>query len=223
MRRAIAWLALLAPLGLILAEETKKEEKKDDKDNGWISLFDGKTLKGWKSHPKNPGQWKVEDGAIVGTGPASHLFTERGDFRNFRLKMEIMINDKGNSGMYFRTQYGPGFPVGWEAQVNATHSDPIRTGSLYPSGREKDLRAIKEIQVFKALHKPNEWFTQEVECVGPKITIWVNGEKTVEWTDPKDRFKTGHFAIQQHDPGSVVKVRKVEVKLLPDESKGTDK
>ena len=71
--------------------------------------------------------------------------------------------------------------------------------------------------MLKADHKPDEWFTQEVICVGPKITILVNGKKTVEWTDPKERFKTGHFAIQQHDPGSVVKVRKVEVKELPEE------
>ncbi|MFQ3652600.1 MAG: DUF1080 domain-containing protein [Gemmataceae bacterium] len=220
MRIMTGTAVLLAVAGLVLAEDKKPETKEEPKEgDGWISLFDGKTLKGWKSHPKSPGKWTVEDGAIVGRGPASHLFTERGDFRNFRVKMEIMINDKGNSGMYFRTQYGPGFPAGWEAQVNATHSDPIRTGSLYPSGREKDLRAIKEIQVFKALHKPEEWFTQEVEAVGPKITIWVNGEKTVEWTDPKDRFKSGHFAIQQHDPGSVVKVRKVEVKILPEDRK----
>ena len=54
-------------------------------------------------------------------------------------------------------------------------------------------------------------------CVGPKITILVNGKKTVEWTDPKNRFKTGHFALQQHDPGSVVQFRKIEVMELPSE------
>jgi len=55
------------------------------------------------------------------------------------------------------------------------------------------------------------------DLLGPKITILVNGKKTVEWTDPKYRFKQGHFAIQQHDPGSKVKVRKAEVKELPDD------
>jgi hypothetical protein len=214
MRRIICVLvvaALLAPAG---RGDDKKEKGAKD---GWVQLFNGKDLTGWKTHPKSPGKWKVEDGAIVGTGPASHLFTEKGDYRNFHFRMEIMINDKGNSGQYFRTQFGPGFPTGWEAQINATHGDPVKTGSLYPDSRQKDLKDVKGIRVLEAAHKPDEWFTQEVICVGPKITILVNGKKTVEWTDPKERFKTGHFAIQQHDPGSVVKVRKVEVKELPEE------
>lgn len=214
MRAMLCGLALAAAAaGLIRAEE-----KKDDKD-GWTPLFNGKDLEGWKTHPKSPGKWKVEDGAIVGTGGVSHLFTEKGDYRNFRFRMEIMINDKGNSGQYFRTEFGPGFPLGWEAQINATHGDPVKTGSLYPDYRQPDLKDVKEIRVLEANHKPDEWFVQEVECVGPKITIRVNGKTTVEWTDPKERFKTGHFAIQQHDPGSVVKVRKVEVKVLPDDAK----
>jgi hypothetical protein len=201
--------ALVAPAG-------RGDDKKETKD-GWVQLFNGKDLTGWKTYPKGLGKWKVEDGAIVGTGPASHLFTEKGDYRNFHFRMEIMINDKGNSGQYFRTRFEGGFPTGWEAQINATHGDPVKTGSLYPDSRQKDLKDVKEIRILKADHKPDEWFTQEVICVGPKITILVNGKKTVEWTDPKERFKTGHFAIQQHDPGSVVKVRKVEVKELPEE------
>jgi hypothetical protein len=201
--------ALVAPAG-------RGDDKKETKD-GWVQLFNGKDLTGWKTYPKGLGKWKVEDGAIVGTGPASHLFTEKGDYRNFHFRMEIMINDKGNSGQYFRTRFEGGFPTGWEAQINATHGDPVKTGSLYPDSRQKDLKDVKGIRILKADHKPDEWFTQEVICVGPKITILVNGKKTVEWTDPKARFKTGHFAIQQHDPGSVVKVRKVEVKELPEE------
>src|SRR5262249_30732248 len=184
--------------------------------DGWVKLFNGKDLTGWKTHPKSPGKWKVEGGLLIGSGPASHLFTEKGDYKNFQFKVECMINDKGNSGQYFRTQFGPGFPRGYEAQINATHGDPIKTGSLYPDFREKHLKGVKEILVRKAPHKPDEWFTQEVIAVGPKITILVNGKKTVEWTDPKHAYKEGHFALQQHDPGSVVKFRKIEVKVLPD-------
>src|SRR4051812_9334059 len=209
MRRIICVLvvaALVAPAGW--ADDKPGKESKD----GWGELFNGKDLTGWETDPEGLGKWKVEDGAIVGTGNASHLFTEKGDYRNFHFRMEVMINDKGNSGQYFRTQFGPGFPIGWEAQINATHGDPVKTGSLYPDARQKDLKGIKELIIKEANHKPGEWFTQEIECVGPKITIWVNGKKTVEWTDPKERFKKGHFALQQHDPGSVVKVRKIEVK-----------
>jgi hypothetical protein len=210
MKRLFALAALAA-----LAASAPGDEKKD----GWVQLFNGKDLTGWKTHPSSPGDWKVEDGVLVGRGKASHLFSNRGDYKNFHYKVECQINDKGNSGQYFRTKFKKGFPTGYEAQINATHGDKVKSGSLYPDGRQKDMReagTMKQIVVLEAPHKPDEWFTQEVICNGDKITILVNGKKTVEWTDPKHRFKEGHFAIQQHDPGSVVKVRKVEVKELPD-------
>ncbi|HEY7423323.1 MAG TPA: DUF1080 domain-containing protein, partial [Gemmataceae bacterium] len=120
-----------------------------------------------------------------------------------------MINDKGNSGQYFRTQYGPGFPKGYEAQINATHGDQIKTGSLY-------LPGVKEVLVLKtAPHKPDEWFTQEVIAVGNHIVIKVNGKTTVDWKDPENRFTKGHFALQQHNDGSEVRFRKIEVIELP--------
>jgi hypothetical protein len=238
MRRWFA-PALLACLFGSLMLLSAAEDKKD----GWVQLFNGKDLTGWKLPPKPGGAikevvevkkdgklvgykgklagdkevdlWRVEKGILIGSGPASHLFSERGDYKDFHYRVEAMINDKGNSGQYFHTKFEGGFPTGWEAQINATHGDPVKTGSLYPDGRQKDLRAIKEIQVRnKAPHKPNEWFTQEVICKGPKITILVNGKKTVEWTDPKHRFKSGHFALQGHDPGTVVRFRKIEVKEL---------
>src|SRR4051794_15332741 len=97
----------------------------------WVSLFDGQTLGDWTTADGTPGRWKVEDGAITSSGPASHLFSPRSDYKNFRYRAEIKINDKGNSGMYFRTKKGPGFPRGYEAQINSTHRDPVKTGSLY--------------------------------------------------------------------------------------------
>ena len=243
---AACLVVLAAALPRTMGDDKKSDESKADAKAGWVQLFNGKDLTGWKIHPKPSGAikevvkvekdgkvvayegklkddkqvplWRVEDGLLIGSGPSSHLFSERGDYKNFRFRVEAMINDKGNSGQYFRTKFGPGFPRGWEVQINATHGDPVKTGSLYPDAREKGLREIKEIQVRdKASHKPNEWFTQEVIVVGSKFTILVNGKKTVEWTDPEDRHKVGHFALQQHDPGSLVKFRKIEVKELPGE------
>ena len=133
--------------------------------------------------------------------------------RTSTIRVEAKINDKGNSGQYFRTKFGPGFPPGYEAQINATHGDPIKTGSLYPTSPEGP-RSVEDHHR-EAPHKPDEWFTQEVIANGNHIIIKVNGKTTVDWTDPKNRFKKGHFAIQQHDPGSMVKVRKIEVKELP--------
>ncbi len=170
----------------------------------WVSLFDGKTLGGWTTADGTAGEWKVEDGVIKGSGPASHLFSPRGDYKNFKYRAEVKINDGGNSGMYFRTEKGPGFPRGYEAQVNSTHSDPVKTGSLY--GR---------VKVTDMLVPPDTWFTQEIEAVGDHIVIKVDGKTTVDFTDPKNSFKSGHFAFQQHDPGSKVEIRKIEVMELP--------
>ena len=208
-----------------------------DKDDGWVQLFNGKDLSGWKIHDKPSGGilevmkiekdgtvvgydgklkgdktthlWRVEDGKLIGSGPPSHLFSERGDYVNFHYRVEAMINDKGNSGQYFRTAFGPGFPAGYEAQINATHGDRIKTGSLY-------LPQVKDVLVLnEAPHKAGEFFTQEVICVDDVITIIVNGKKTVDgFKDPQARYKKGHFALQGHDPGTVVTFRKIEVKEL---------
>ncbi len=230
-----------------VAADEKKEEA------GWVQLFNGKDLTGWKIHPmpspnivevitiekggkvtgydgrlkadapKNPAVkgegkivhlWRVEDGMLIGSGPPSHLFSERDDYTDFQFRVEVKINDKGNSGQYFRTAFGPGFPKGYETQINATHGDPVKTGSIYPA--TKDLRDIKEIQVLKtAPHQPDEFFTQEVTAIGDTITVAVNGKTTVDhWKDPQARYKKGHFALQGHDPGTVVTFKKVEVKEL---------
>jgi hypothetical protein len=223
--------------------EDKKADTKGDKD--WKPLFNGKDLTGWKlPENPNPGAftgvskvekdgkviayegklkkdgklvplWRVEDGILIGSGPSSHLFSERGDYTNFRYRVEAMINDHGNSGQYSRAAFGPGFPKGYEAQINASHGDPIRTGSLYPSFKLSKEDRAKIVVMNTAPHKPNEWFTQEVIAEGNHIIIKVNGKTTVDWRDPNSTYLKGHFALQGHDPGTVVKFRKVEVIELP--------
>jgi hypothetical protein len=204
--KLIAWVAcgLLVPaLGLA--------QQKEESTGEWVSLFDGKTLGGWTTADGTPGNWTVEDGAIHGSGPASHLFSPRGDYKNFKYKAEVKIADKANSGMYFRTVKEKNFPTGYEAQVNSTHGDPVKTGSLY-----------NHVKVLEMHVPPDTWFTQEIEAVGNHIIIKVNGKTTVDYVDKtnyegkKHSFKEGHFAFQQHDPGSQVWIRKIEVMELPD-------
>jgi hypothetical protein len=203
MQRFLTTWGVMA-FGLVLCLASLNAEDKPSSE-GFVQLFNGKDLTGWKAHPSSSGKWEVVDGAIVGTGPASHLFSERGDYKNFHYRMEAKISDGGNSGQYFRTQFGPGFPKGYEAQINSTGRDPVKTGSLY---------GFKDCLVKDILVKPGEWFTQEVIAEGNHIIIKVNGKVTVDTTDKDNKFSEGHFAIQQHDPGSKVYVRKVEVKEL---------
>ncbi len=209
-RRLLTVAALFAGLCVLPAGA---DDKKDNE--GFVPLFNGKDLKGWKVHPEGTGDWKVEGGAIVGTGKASHLFTERGDFENFHYRAEVMINEGGNSGQYFRTQFGAGFPKGYEAQINSTHRDPVKTGSLYRFRGDLAKEVLDKLTVKEQMHKPGEWVTQEVIANGNHIVIKVNGTTTVDFMDDKSTFTKGHFAFQQHHEGNVVKIRKAEVKELP--------
>ena len=218
MRRLVLAGGLCSVLALSAwAGDAQKAESKSD-ETGFVQLFNGKDLTGWKMHPGNKdSKWEVVDGAITASGTkASHLFSERGDYTDFIYRMEAKINDKGNSGQYFRARFQPGFPPGYEAQINFGHADKIRTGSLYPSGPLGRLsREQKEkILVYKNLHKADEWFTQEVTAIGNHIVIKVNGVTAVDFVDPTNAYTKGHFAIQYHDPTCKIFVRKVEVKEL---------
>ena len=100
-------------------------------------------------------KWEVVDGVIVGSGRPSMLYSPKGDYKNFRFRAELKINDHGNSGMYFRSPTNGGnFSEGYEAQIDSTHRDPIRTGSIYGF-----------LHIYKQLVPPDTWFTYEVECV----------------------------------------------------------
>ena len=181
-------------------------------DKGWVSLFDGQSLEGWEKIGNTASTWEVKDGAISGSGPASMLVCTKGPYKNFRYRAEIKINDKGNSGLYFRTPRRPGFADGYEAQIDSTHGDPIRTGSLYGM-----------CHVYKRLVEPDVWFTYELAVRDDiwrgkpmtRIKITVNGDELYEYLDFALTFKEGHFAFQQHDPGSKVNIRKIEVIELP--------
>ena len=232
----------VAILGSGAAPAQDKSADKASAD-GWVSLFNGKDLTGWKIHPKANGAfaeiipkkdgdtlvgydaklkdgsvvslWQVKDGMLVGSGPSSHLFSEKNDYTDLVFRIEAMINDKGNSGQYFRAKFEGGFPPGYEVQINATGGDAVKTGSLYPDGRTKLKDHKKEICVMNtAAHKPGEFFTQEVTAIGNKIAIKVNGKTTIEFTDPDSTYLKGHFALQGHDPGTVVTFKKIEYKPL---------
>jgi hypothetical protein len=186
--------------------------------DGWVSLFDGKTLNGWKVGD-NAATFSVEDGAIVAHGPTAHLFYE-GDvnghnFKDFEFKADVMTEPGSNSGIYIHTEYQQGgWPAkGYEVQVNNSHTDWRRTGSLYA------VVDIKEVYV-----KDNVWFTEYVSVKGKHIVIKINDKTVVDYTEPenvkrpKDMagrvLSSGTFALQGHDPNSKVHFRNIMVKPL---------
>jgi hypothetical protein len=198
MKRILTALAI----GLVLVIHAGAAEEKDDE--GWVKIFDGESLEGWKASEKSE-NWSVEDGAIVGRGERSHLFYVGDEYEDLEFKAEVKLNKGGNSGMYFRTQFGTGWPTGYEAQVNNSHRDPKRTGSLY-----------NFVDVREQLVPDNTWWEQHIICRGNHITIKVNGKTVVDYVDEKNTYKKGYVALQQHDPGSEVAYRNLMIKpLLP--------
>jgi len=143
----------------------------------FVPLFDGKSMDGWEVVGKEGSVWKVEDGALAGSGEASMLVCTKGPFNDFRYRAEIKISDKGNSGMYFRTTRKPVFSDGYEAQINSTAKDSILTGSIY-----------NYCHVYKRWVEPDTWFNYEVQVRDDvwrgkpvtKIKVTVNGTELYE-------------------------------------------
>jgi hypothetical protein len=192
-----AWRSVDFGPSPLLADEQQPASASED---GWISLFDGERLTDWEPS-ELPYNWTVEDGAIVGRGSRSHLFYKGAEFENCEFK--VKLNAGGNSGMYFRTEFGPGWPKGYEAQVNNSHRDPVRTGSLYHL-----------VKVFDQKVPDDTWWTQHIIVQGNHITIKVNDEAVVDFVDEANTYTKGYLALQQHDPGSVVQYRNLMVKPL---------
>ncbi len=193
--------ALFAVVPNVHSDEQPKLE------DGWTSLFNGKDLTGWKA--SEGVEWKVEDGKIVTPPKRSHLFTEQ-EFTNFEFKAEVMTTPGSNSGIYFHTKYEDTFPnTGYECQVNQTHGDLVKTGSIY-----------NVVKNFTPPAEDNVWYTQEIIVKGKSITVKINGKKLFEYVEPEGvtgtrRLGKGSFALQAHDPKSVVYYRNLRVKPMP--------
>ena len=188
---------------------------------GWVSLFDGKSLNGWKVG-ENAATFSVDSGMIIVHGKTAHLFYV-GDmyehsFKNFEFKADVKTMPGSNSGIYFHTQFQQAsWPErGYEVQVNNSHTDWRRTGSLY------GIMDVKEQYI-----KDNEWFTEYIKVEGKRVIIKLNEKTVVDYTEPENVksqrgedslrvISNGTFALQGHDPKSIVYFKNIMVKPLKD-------
>jgi 3-keto-disaccharide hydrolase len=189
-------------------------------NDGFKTIFDGKSLDGWKKSAENEKSIRLEDGAIVANGNRGHLFYvgDEKPFKNFHLTLEVMTKPNANGGVYFHTKYQEeGWPAqGHECQVNNSYkSDPQKTGGVY-----------KVAKVLEAPAKDNEWFKYEIIVKGNHVVVKINEKVTadyeetaeslakVEGIEPGRKMGEGTFALQAHDPGSTVLYRNIRVKRL---------
>ena len=185
-------------------------------EEGFVSIFDGKTFEGWKPAAENEKTWKIEDGAFVTHGERCHLFYV-GDpkpFKDFEFKADVMTEPGANGGIYFHTKYqASGWPkYGFETQVNNTHADWKKTGSLY------DVVNVRE-----SAAQDQKWWTQHIIVRGNHVIVKVDGKTVVDYTEPASqkpgtdfthKLDEGTFALQAHDPKSTVRYKNIRVKRL---------
>lgn len=186
------------------------------KEKGYKVLFDGKTFNGWKMADENQKSWSIQDGAIQANGNRSHIYYvgDSQPYVNFELKVDALTLPKSNGGIYFHTQYqATSWPKnGFEVQVNQTHTDWKKTGSLY------DVVNVKE-----NFAKDNEWYSYDIIVKGKHVTIKINDKVAVDWEQPADYqagkdftriLDKGTIALQAHDPGSTVRYTNLRIKRL---------
>lgn len=206
----IITLAMSFNFGIAHAEDNVLSDT--EKKEGWINLFNGKDFTGWKIDKWNPASITIEDGAIKCQGKPSMLYYdgEGKDAKNFHFVADVMTKPGSNGGIFFHTKYqDKGWPIGHEAQINQTQSDPVKTGSIYIVKKHLEAPA-----------KDNEWFRYEIIVKGDTVETKVDGKTVViykEKPDAKGRRKLsqGTFGLQAHDPNSVVFTKNIKVKLLP--------
>jgi hypothetical protein len=188
-------------------------------DAPWQSLFDGRSLDGWRAN-ENPSTFTVADGCIIVKGPRSHLFYEGPvgghNFINFEFSAEVKTMPKGNSGVFFHTAWQPdGWPAqGHEVQVNNSHKDPKRTAGIYNT-----------LDNLEAVATDGTWFTLRIRVEGKRVTVHVDDKLITDYTEPAElklppkqlarRLGRGTIALQGHDPESEIHYRNLRLRVLP--------
>jgi hypothetical protein len=180
----------------------------------WQKLFDGKTLKGWKT--EGGAVWSVQDGVIVGKqgpkGESGDLFTEA-KWADFDVEAEWKMKFPGNSGLWFRYTAAD---AAYQADFLEDPGHPdILSGSLYCMGKafiayNKDAKSLKR----------GEWNKIRVKATGDEIVIWSNGREVIRTHDGTFRA-AGHIGIQVHAGGKLVgmEVRMRNIRIKSGEGK----
>jgi hypothetical protein len=157
--------------------------------DGWIQLFDGDSLFGWQ--PIGDAQWKVEEGTLRTAGDKAGFLTTTTAWADYELHVEFMATPTTNSGLFLRTPLQPTDPAQNCYELNIAPPDnPFPTASLV-SRQKTSLAADK----FPAA---DQWHTFDVIVDGPHVTVTLDGEKVLEYTDPQP-LKIGHIGLQSRE------------------------
>ncbi len=202
MKKLISLFAMIAAVAAPLSAAAPEP--------GFVSLFDGKSLDGWKIN-EAPEAFSIEDGAIKANGNRCHLFYEGkvndAKFKDFELRLDVMTRPNSNGGLFIHTEFQKdGWPGGYEIQVNNTQKDPQKSGTLY--------NTVKNLEPFA----DNTWMKYVIKVKDGRVTVKVNDKELVDYkTEPattKLKPEGGTIAIQAHDSGSTTLYKNIRIKVL---------
>jgi hypothetical protein len=170
---------------------------------GYTSLFDGKTLSGWKILA-GKAEYKVEDGGITGIAVLNSgntfLVTDN-EYGDFVLEADVKTeSNQTNSGIQFHSHFNPGGHEGkglvYGKQVEVDPSDRKWSGGIYDEGRRDWLYPMELNAKAKDAWKNGEFNHIKVECIGSSTKTWINGIATAYVVDTLDA--TGFIGLQVH-------------------------
>jgi hypothetical protein len=178
-------------------------------DINFTSIFDGKTMNGWKMAGEGKFVVVESDASLQSEGGMGLLWYTENKYKNFILKLVWKVSDEGdNSGVFVRfpdPDDNPNIAVrdGYEIQIddkaaNSTH----QTGAIY------DFAAPNKI----VSKPPGQWNTMEIQVINQSYTVIINGEKVTEFTG--SRLTEGYIGLQAHDDKSKVSFRNIMVKAI---------
>ena len=177
---------------------------------GFVSLYDGKSLDGWKVN-ESPEAFSIEDGAIKANGDRCHLFyagkVNDAKFKDFELRLDVMTRKNSNGGVFIHTVFqDEGWPSGYEIQVNNTQGDPQKSGGLY--------NTVKNLEPFE----DDTWMKYVIRVEDGDVKVEVNGKELVDYKTEEGSSKLrpdgGTIAFQAHDKGSTTLYKNIRIKVL---------
>ncbi|MEW2070171.1 ThuA domain-containing protein [Streptomyces sp. NPDC007346] len=197
--------------GLRYATGQVKADCKPDK--GYRTIFNGKTLEGWKQ--AGPGQFSISDGALHSEGGMGLLTYQAKELKAYSLKLDWKMAGDDNSGVFvgFPESDDPWSAVdnGYEIQIDATDAADRTTGAVY-TFKSADIKTRDRV-----LRPPGQWNSYEIKVQGERLQVFLNGAKINDFTntDPARSLKEGYIGLQNHGADDHVSFRDIQLKELP--------
>jgi hypothetical protein len=202
-------ISLLIGLGMLVQCNPKSTE-----------LFNGQTFEGWEGDTVKT--WRISDGAIIGgsltdTVPHNDFLCTEKEYSDFVLKLRFKIVGNGgfiNAGVQFRSQRlkEPAYEMtGYQADLGAGY-----WGSLYDESRRNKVLAFADSLTVQKTLKPDDWNDYEIHAEGKRIRLYINGQQTVDYTEPDESIpQAGVIGLQVHGGGKLeVYYRDIVIKEL---------